>query len=134
MEPAEKRCHTCGRRIEWRARWADQWGQVTRCSAACRSRRPGPLDRELERVIGSIARERGPHKTLCPSEAARAVRPDDWRPLMERARRAARRLVARGVLDVLQGGRVVDASTARGPIRLRLARRAPEPGWEAPAD
>jgi hypothetical protein len=52
---------------------------------------------------------------------------------MERARQAARRLVARGGLDVLQGGRVVDASTARGPIRLRLAQRPPEPGWDPPA-
>lgn len=39
---------------------------------------------------------------------------------MERARRAARRLVAEGRLEILQGSRVVDPSTAKGPIRLRL--------------
>ena len=39
---------------------------------------------------------------------------------MARARRAARRLVATGTLEITQGGRVVDPSTARGPIRLRL--------------
>ncbi|RKH14808.1 DUF3253 domain-containing protein, partial [Corallococcus sp. CA047B] len=44
----------------------------------------------------------------------------EWRSRMEPVREAARRLVARGVLDIVQGGRVVDASTARGPIRLRL--------------
>jgi hypothetical protein len=41
---------------------------------------------------------------------------------MEPARRAARRLVAAGTLEITQGGRVVDPSTARGPIRLRRAR------------
>ena len=56
-----------------------------------------------------------------PSEAARAVGGEDWRPLMEPTRRAARRLVAAGDLVITQGGRVVDPSTAKGPIRLRLA-------------
>ncbi|WP_244238927.1 DUF3253 domain-containing protein [Corallococcus carmarthensis] len=57
---------------------------------------------------------------MCPSEVARASGDEDWRALMEPVREAARRLVARGVLDIVQGGRVVDPSTARGPIRLRL--------------
>ena len=52
-------------------------------------------------------------------EAARAVGGDDWRPLMEPARAAARRLVARGQVEITQGGRVVDGSTAKGPIRIR---------------
>ncbi|RKG91917.1 DUF3253 domain-containing protein, partial [Corallococcus terminator] len=58
--------------------------------------------------------------TVCPSEVARAVGEGDWRSRMEPVREAARRLVARGVLDIVQGGRVVDPSTVRGPIRLRL--------------
>ncbi|HEY0883262.1 MAG TPA: DUF3253 domain-containing protein [Archangium sp.] len=51
---------------------------------------------------------------------ARAASKDDWRELMEPVREAARRLVARGLIDITQGGQVVDASRARGPIRLRL--------------
>lgn len=132
--PADKLCLTCGRRITWRKKWADHWDEVTRCSKACRSRRPGGLDRELEHALVTLAEQRGPTKTLCPSEAARRVRPDDWRPLMERTRSAARRLVAAGRMDVLQGGAVVDASTARGAIRLRRAERPPAPGWEAYRD
>lgn len=66
--------------------------------------------------------ERKAGATICPSEAARAARPDDWRPLMERARRAARRLVAAGRVEITQGGRVVDPSTAKGPLRIRLTR------------
>jgi hypothetical protein len=63
------------------------------------------------------ARARG--ATICPSEAARAVGGDDWRPLMEPARAAARRLVARGEVEITQAGHVVDGSTAKGPIRIR---------------
>jgi hypothetical protein len=43
--------------------------------------------------------------------------------LMEPARMAARRLVARGLVEVTQRGRVVDPSRATGPIRIRRARR-----------
>ena len=48
---------------------------------------------------------------------------DDWKPLMERARSAVRRLVVAGEVEVLQGGRVVDPSMAKGPIRVRLRDR-----------
>ena len=57
--------------------------------------------------------------TICPSEAARAVDADGWRDLMEPARKAARRLVAAGSVVITQGGKVVDPSTAKGPIRIR---------------
>ena len=40
---------------------------------------------------------------------------------MEPARRAARRLVSTQMIEITQQGRVADASTVRGPIRLRLA-------------
>jgi len=43
----------------------------------------------------------------------------EWRPLMEPVREAARRLAARGRIEVVQGGRPVDPATAHGPIRLR---------------
>lgn len=118
--PTDKACATCGRRIQWRKKWARDWDAVRYCSNRCRSHKPSGVDQRLQDAILSIATERGPSKTLCPSEAAKAVRPEDWRVLMERARQAARRLVAEGRLEVLQKGRVVDPSTAKGPIRLRL--------------
>jgi hypothetical protein len=75
-------------------------------------------DRELEStILELLAARRG---SICPSEAARAVAgEDDWRPLMEPVRRAARRLVDQGQVEITQGGRAVDPSTARGPIRIR---------------
>ena len=67
----------------------------------------------------SLLRQRG-GKTICPSEAARSVDPEGWRGLMEPARQAARRLVARGDVEIFQQGRRIDPSTAKGPIRIGL--------------
>jgi hypothetical protein len=81
------------------------------------------VDRDLEASIRSLLDRRAAAATICPSEAARLVGGDDgWRELMEPARRAARRLVASGEVEITQGGRVVDPSTARGPIRIRRRR------------
>ncbi|MGN6742844.1 MAG: DUF3253 domain-containing protein [Amnibacterium sp.] len=76
------------------------------------------MDRELEQRIRDLLASRAPSATICPSDVARATA-EDWRGLMEPVRRAARRLVASGEVDIVQGGRVVDPSTARGPIRIR---------------
>jgi hypothetical protein len=80
------------------------------------------VDRRLEDAILDLLSERPRTASICPSEAARAVADDDqWRDLMEPARRAARRLVAAGRVEITQRGQVLDPSTARGPIRIRLA-------------
>lgn len=108
--------------MEPRRRWRDAPDAVRYCSRACRARGVRPVDRDLEAAILDLLAARSRDATICPSEAARRVAPGDWRPLMEPARRAARRLVARGELEIVQAGRVVDPSTARGPIRLRRPR------------
>lgn len=118
MEPTSRLCVTCGRRFEFRARWARDWEQVRACSRACQGG-PGPLDRALEDAIQALLEARAPGATICPSEAARAVRPEGWRPLLERARRAARRLAHQGRLEITQRGRAVDPCAFKGPIRLR---------------
>ena len=120
--PEEKTCVACGRRIEWRAKWADDWAEVRYCSDACRRHGVTAEDRALEDGIRSLLAERSAESTICPSDVARATGTDEWRPLMEPVRRAARRLVAAGEVQIVQGGRVVDPSTARGPIRIRRAR------------
>lgn len=115
----QKTCAVCGRRIEWRRRWERDWDQVRHCSTGCRRRGVTEVDRRLESAIGELLATRARAATICPSEAARSVDPDGWRDLMEPARMAARRLVDQGRIEILQGGRVVDPSTAKGPIRLR---------------
>lgn len=57
-----------------------------------------------------------------PSDVARAAAPDNWRPLMEPVREAARHMVAHGEVQITQGGEVVDPESVRGPIRIRWAR------------
>jgi hypothetical protein len=76
-------------------------------------------DAQIEETILELLRARDPGRTICPSDAARALS-DDFRPLMDRVRGVARELVARDRLEVTQSGRVVDIDTARGAIRLRL--------------
>ncbi len=108
----------------WRRKWRTNWENVRYCSRACRHRGLSDTDRRLEAVMLELLHARGVNKTICPSEAARIVAedrsPDGWRALMPAARKAARRLVANGRVDILQRGRLVDASTARGAIRIRL--------------
>lgn len=83
---------------------------------------PTDVEGRLAQSILDLLAARAGTSSICPSDAARAVGGDTWRPLMEPARRAARRLVVEGVVEVTQGGRVVDPSSARGPIRIRRAR------------
>ena len=119
--PEPKTCASCGRTIEWRKKWARSWDDVKYCSDACRRHKVTDTDRALESSIRSLLDSRKGGATICPSEAAREVGGEDWRDLMEPARRAARRLVAAGEVEVTQGGKVVDPSTAKGPIRVRRA-------------
>ncbi len=84
-------------------------------------------DAALEASLRDLLDQRAASATVCPSEAARAVaaaegRREGWRGLMAPARAAAGRLVAAGEAEITQGGRVVDLSTARGPIRVRRRR------------
>ena len=75
---------------------------------------------ELRTTILELARQRGPEKTICPSDAARAVGGDDWRDLMDDARAIARDLARSGDVEITQKGEVLDPDAPwRGPIRIR---------------
>ncbi|MDI9932312.1 MULTISPECIES: DUF3253 domain-containing protein [Nocardiaceae] len=79
-------------------------------------------DKELEDKIRSLLDARSRDATICPSDVARALSDDDWRDLMEPVRRAARRMVDAGEVEITQKGSVIDPSTAKGPIRIRWKR------------
>jgi hypothetical protein len=75
---------------------------------------------DARRAILDLLAQRDAGKTICPSDAARALAGDeDFRPWMDTVRSAARDLVAEGAIEVTQKGEVVDLDDARGPIRLR---------------
>ena len=79
------------------------------------------MNQRLRTTILKLAGERGPDKTICPSDAARAIGGDDWRDLMDDAREAARSLAREGAVDITQKGTALDPDdTWRGPIRIRI--------------
>ena len=127
MRPAlpTKDCVVCGRTITWRKKWERDWEQVRYCSDGCRrrssSRSASTVDEQIETRMREMLAGTAAGKTICPSDVVRSL-DDDWRPLMEPARAAARRLVSRGEAEITQGGVVVDPSTAKGPIRIRPVR------------
>jgi hypothetical protein len=78
------------------------------------------MSAEAERAILDLLARRDPGKTICPSDAARALGGDEgFRELMPVVRDAARALVAEGRIVVTQRGEPVDLDSARGAIRLR---------------
>ena len=120
-EPAPKNCIACGRTMQWRKKWERSWDEVRYCSTACRRRGVRSVDRELESAIIELLTGSSRGTSICTSEAARAVGGVAWEQLVEPARAAARRLTADGLTEIIQTGRVVDPSTAKGPFRIRLS-------------
>ena len=116
----DKICASCGRSFAWRRKWAKDWENVRYCSNQCRRERRQDRESDLESTMIDLLSTRPTGASICPSEVARASFAEDWRENMESVRRAARRLVARGRVDILQKGRIVDPDRARGPIRIRL--------------
>jgi hypothetical protein len=118
----EKVCRTCGRAFAWSEARARDWDLAKYCSQACSGYAKGERDAELETAILELLAERGAGTTICPSEAAKRVggiaARRDWEGLMQPTREVARRLVKAGKIVVMQNGRVVDAETAKGAIRL----------------
>jgi hypothetical protein len=74
----------------------------------------------LRSAVLALARRRAPDKTICPSDAARAVGGESWRSLMEDARDVARSLATDGRVEVLQRGEPLDPDEPwKGPVRIR---------------
>jgi hypothetical protein len=136
-----KSCKTCGRPFVFQKKWTQDWDIIKFCSDTCRNQKAAASDAALEQAILTLLAERvatgDSGKTICPSEAAKLVAGDaggpsgsardkekshrrDWEALMEPARAAARRLVIQGKILLTQHNQVVDPSTAKGPIRLKL--------------
>lgn len=77
------------------------------------------IEAGIEASILALTAARGCDASICPSEVARALRPEDWRPLMGRVRAVAVRLVSAGRIEILRKGKPVPAGAVRGVIRLR---------------
>jgi hypothetical protein len=106
--------------MHWRKKWERSWDEVRYCSSACRRRGVQSVDRELESAILELLSGCPRGTSICPNDAARVAGGADWEQLAEPARAAARRLTAVGRTEITQAGRVVDPSTAKGPVQIRL--------------
>ena len=59
-------------------------------------------------------------KTICPSEAARAIGGEAWRDAMPVVHAAVRGLAEEGVVEVRQGGEVRDVEGVVGAYRVGI--------------
>ncbi|HYF56916.1 MAG TPA: DUF3253 domain-containing protein [Salinarimonas sp.] len=85
--------------------------------------RPTVSPERIEERLLALVAERGPGKTICPSEVARDLggpHPDGWSPLMHPVRQVAVRLMKQGRVAILRKGRLVDPDDFRGVYRLTL--------------
>lgn len=78
----------------------------------------------IRETMLTLVQARGPQKSICPSEVARALFDkndgETWRQYMDAVRTMAHRLAEEGRLIVTQKGETVDIRTAKGPVRLQL--------------
>lgn len=72
----------------------------------------------IKAAILELVAQRGPEKSICPSEAARAVDAADWRRLMPAVRAAAVELAEAGEIAVLRKGKVQNPRDFKGVYRL----------------
>ena len=79
-----------------------------------------------EQAILNLLAARGPDKSICPTEAARALAGnppgDQWRGSLSPIRLAAQRLAKAGRIEILRKGKPIAPEAEHGVIRLRLAK------------
>ena len=81
----------------------------------------------IRATLLDLLKQRGPGKTICPSEVARQLGGNTWRSLMPDVRAVGNQLVDKGKILTLQKGKVVHPKYAQGPIRYGLP-KSPEAG------
>ncbi len=85
---------------------------------------PAVTPQILRCAILDAAEQRSAAGTICPSEVARSLWPEDWRDHMEEVRQAAAELCSAELLQATQGGVPVQIADAVGPIRLKARESA----------
>jgi len=81
-----------------------------------------PGHEEIRAAILRMSDEVAP-RTFGTGDVARSLS-KDWRPLMDAVRAETTTMADEGIVDVVQGGLVVDAHTAGEAVRVRRARPA----------
>ncbi|MDO1558174.1 DUF3253 domain-containing protein [Brevundimonas sp. 2R-24] len=74
----------------------------------------------IESAILELLEAREPGKSICPTDAAKRLEPDNWRRMIPRVRATAVGMMRQGRLVILKKGKPVDPDAFKGVIRLRL--------------
>lgn len=74
----------------------------------------------VAQAILDLTTVRGVGKTICPSEAAKAVSPENWRKLLAEVRVIAIRLAAAEKVSIYRRGKPVDPLDFKGVYRIGL--------------
>ena len=112
-----KICTSCGRRIEYRKKWEKNWSEVNYCSDECR-RNKNKFDYREKILV--LLKLKGPHKTICPSELIELSKSEPNNSDIEHVRRSARLLAAEGIIEIIQNDKVVDPTSFKGPVKIKL--------------
>lgn len=78
------------------------------------------LQTDILNTILTIATQRGPEKSTCPSEIARMLFPEDWRKHMKNVVGAAIDLHNQGKVVITQKGIPIDVNQIKGPVRIKI--------------
>jgi len=76
--------------------------------------------KDISTTILSVATQRGPEKSTCPSEIARKLFPDDWRNHMKNVVDVTIDLHHQGKVMITQKGIAIDVNHIKGPIRIKI--------------
>jgi hypothetical protein len=74
----------------------------------------------IETAILDLIAARGLGKTICPTEAARALDAEGWRRLLPQVRATAVGLARSGKITIFRHGKPADPDTFKGVYRLGL--------------
>lgn len=78
------------------------------------------LQPDILHTILTIAAQRGPEKSTCPSEIARMLFPEDWRKHMKDVVDTAIDLHHQGKIVITQKGIPIDVNQIKGPVRIKI--------------
>ena len=102
--------------------------RVSACGCCSRPELVTPDDARIAAEIHALLAARASDASICPSEVARRLYPEEaWRNAMPGVRRVAQALATEGAIRITQGDAVRDPGAAiSGPVRLRRGPRWPD--------
>ena len=79
-----------------------------------------PDDARTRDTILTLVTARGAGKTICPSEVAKELDPENWRSLLTKVRRTAQAMAKQGEIAIYRKGKPIELDAMKGVIRLGL--------------